>query len=127
MDEFYCKATMRTPEVRLSPDKAQLCISGESYPENVTAFFKDVHEALDVFFAHKPARFDVHFALSYFNSGSAHAILGMIGKLNERAIKGCHIVIEWVYHGEDDISYAFAQDIATHAPQLTVQVKKSES
>ncbi|MEO0820105.1 MAG: DUF1987 domain-containing protein [Pseudomonadota bacterium] len=103
MEKLEIKGTDRTPEVTFDFAANHLKISGESYPEDVTAFYSPVMDALDTYLAgvgDGPCRFE--FSLIYFNSSSAKAIMTLMEKLDEAAEDGASIDVYWYYDEEDD-------------------------
>jgi len=47
MSELHITATDRTPEIRLSIDEGVFSMKGESFPEDVSAFYGQVIVAID--------------------------------------------------------------------------------
>ena len=103
MEKLEIDATDRSPTIAFDFAAHHLKISGESYPEDVTAFYNPVFEALDAYLADLGdggCRFD--FELIYFNSSSAKAIMMLMEKLDEAAEAGATIEVHWYYDEEDD-------------------------
>ena len=124
MELFHRQATSRSPEVRFDPDASELTIIGESYPENITAFFSDIEQLIERHIASKPTLLTARFQLAYFNSGSARAILDLVQQLDHGAQNGIDISVEWACDEDDDISIEFAEDIAKLATHLTFSLSK---
>jgi len=95
MQPFILRASSRSPEVTLQPADKKLWITGESYPENVTAFYVQLETALKEYFTGAPESLEVEITLRYFNSGSAHALLNILRMLDKYAQKGCVITLIW--------------------------------
>jgi hypothetical protein len=109
-------ATDRSPEIDFDFDGHHLRLAGESYPEDVAAFYGPVLEALDAYLAglgDGACRFD--FELIYFNSSSAKAIMTLLEKLDEAAEQGATMTIRWIYDEEDDtmqeLGEEFGEDV----------------
>ena len=111
-EKFYLSATSRTPEISFDPDKGLLEITGECYPENIARFFTQIEQLVQAYLEKTPPTLTVAINLSYFNSGSARALLELTQSLDHAAEKGVSIQIEWGFDPEDDISQEFASDIA---------------
>lgn len=122
MKPFILKASSRSPDISLNPEQNKLRISGESYPENVTAFYTQLEQALQNYFASNPEKLGVEIALRYCISGSAHALLNILRALDKHAQKGCVIELNWQVFVDDDIGREFAQDIAEQAPNLFLSI-----
>jgi hypothetical protein len=103
MWKFEIPATPRTPAVTFDFAENHLKLAGESYPEDVTEFYKPVFEALDTYLARLGkgnCRFDIE--LIYLNSSSAKAIMMLMDKLDAAAANGASIEVFWYYDREDD-------------------------
>jgi hypothetical protein len=103
MQNLKIAATDRSPEVDFDFENNRLKLKGESYPEDVAAFYGPLFEALDEYLASVhdgSCLFD--FELIYFNSSSAKAIMSILEKLDETAAAGATVTINWYYDEEDD-------------------------
>ena len=103
MQALKIGATDRSPEVDFDFASHHLRIRGESYPEDVSAFYGPVLDALEAYLGELGAnscRFD--FELLYFNSSSAKAIMAILERLDEAAAAGAKVTICWHYDAEDD-------------------------
>jgi SiaC family regulatory phosphoprotein len=102
-DNLEIEGTARTPAVTFDFANNHLKISGESYPEDVTEFYRPVFNALDGYLAtlgQGKCRFD--FELIYLNSSSAKAVMMLMDKLEAAAAGGAAVDIYWFYDKEDD-------------------------
>lgn len=115
---FERKSTARTPYISLSDATQEFIIEGESYPEHVTDFYNQIHAHLERYFQGGEHSLAVRIGLSYFNSGSARALLDVLMALNNYAEAGNQITLCWQCDEEDDIGREFAQDIASRAPLI---------
>lgn len=124
MDNFVREGTSRTPAILLDCQNRALTISGESYPENVTEFYGQLLSALDRYFSQDISQLSVNIQLDYFNSGSAHALLKLATKLNEKAADDFAISLVWACHEDDEISEEFAEDIRALAQKVNMTIEK---
>ena len=122
MSDFSLQATSRTPAIHLNTADMTLVISGESYPEDVRQFYTTINEQLAVYFTTKPERLDVAIKLTYFNSGSARALMELLNQLDEAAEKGVKIIVNWYCDPDDDITREFAEDIAADIRATSVNI-----
>jgi SiaC family regulatory phosphoprotein len=125
MENLRIDATNRSPAVVFDFTRHHLRIEGESYPEDVPAFYGPVFDALDAYLAalgRGRCRFDL--ALIYFNSASAKALMLLLEKLDEAAADGALIDIHWSYDEEDDtmkeLGEEFGEDLRHAAFHLEV-------
>ena len=122
MSDFSLQATSRTPAIHLNTADMTLVISGESYPADVRQFYTTINEQLAVYFTTKPDRLDVAIKLTYFNSGSARALMELLDQLDEAAEKGVKIIVNWYCDPDDDITREFAEDIAADIRATSVNI-----
>ena len=117
-DKLDIEATSRTPAVVFDFPNNHLKIAGESYPEDVTEFYRPVFDALDGYLGRLGegnCRFD--FELIYLNSSSAKAVMMLMDKLEDAAKKGAAVEVYWFYDKEDDtmqeLGEEFGEDLET--------------
>jgi hypothetical protein len=122
MSDFSLQATSRTPAIHLNTADMTLVISGESYPEDVRQFYTTINEQLAVYFTTKPEPLYVAIKLTYFNSGSARALMELLDQLDEAAEKGVKIIVNWYCDPDDDITREFAEDIAADIRATSVNI-----
>lgn len=126
MNNVEIEATERSPSVSFDFSTNRFSISGESYPEDVTAFYGDIIQKLeDHFDALESGDVEFHFELIYFNSSTAKVLMGLFETLDECAESGANVRIVWRYEEEDDnmqeLGEEFAEDLE-HASFALVEV-----
>ncbi len=131
MQNLAIPATARTPAIDFDFGKNHLKVSGESYPEDVTEFYRPVFSALDAYLATPgfgSCRFD--FELIYINSSSAKAIMMLMDRLDAAAAKGASVDVYWFYDAEDDtmqeLGEEFGEDLENakfHLEKMTADVR----
>ena len=122
MSNFSIEATARTPSVSLNYEAKSFEMAGESYPEDVPAFFAQMNEQLDSYFAASKDELLVEIKLTYFNSSSARALMEMLDNLDSEAASGRKIDVNWHCDPDDDITREFAQDISSDATHIHVSI-----
>ena len=119
MEKILKEATDRTPAVVFDFEMGKLSFKGESYPEDASAFFGPLHNALEEFlkgdFEH--LAFDIE--LAYFNSSSAKALMNLFQLLESAAEEGKKVDVNWVYNEDDDTMQEFGEDFASDMEHLT--------
>jgi hypothetical protein len=116
--------TNRSPAVQFDFARHHLSIEGESYPEDVPAFYGPVLEALDdylVSLGDDAFRFDL--SLIYFNSATAKALMLLLEKLDEAAGRGAAIDIHWYYDEEDDTMKELGQEFGEDLEHATFHLE----
>jgi len=110
MEKLIIEPTSNSPSVILNPEKNKFEFSGESRPENVSAFYKPILEWLDKFSTvlsdqdpskrSMPREFECNF--EYFNSTSAKFILDIYKILSKLHSEGHEILVKWHYEEDDE-------------------------
>ena len=116
MNNISIERTDRSPEIQFDFSANTFAVRGESYPEDVTAFYGKVIDSLEAHLAAMDSgevRFD--FELIYFNSSTAKVLMGLFDTLEETAENGVAVTVNWYYDEEDDtmeeLGEEFAEDI----------------
>lgn len=119
MQNIYLAGTAATPEVNFRFDSHQLSLKGESYPENAQAFYGPLMESLTAYLG-TIDRMDVQFdvQLAYFNSSSTKLLLELFELLNNAAVKGNYVHLNWFYDEDDDTILEFGQEVADDYPAI---------
>jgi hypothetical protein len=125
MEPIRIEATNRTPAVSFDFDHHDLRIEGESYPEDVPAFYGPIFEALDRYLGSLgEGRCRFVLSLVYFNSATAKALMLLLEKLDEAAAAGATIDVHWAYDEEDEtmkeLGEEFGEDLEHAAFHLEV-------
>ncbi len=124
MEHLKIEATDRLPEIDFDFANRVFRMKGESYPEDVTAFYGPITEKLTACLedaAGKPVEFN--FELIYFNSSSAKIIMGIFDQLEEAAEAGADVTINWHYDAEDDTMEELGQEFAEDLEKATFNMK----
>ncbi len=114
-------ATDRTPEVVLTLQPATLRIQGESYPEDVSAFYGQVIQAVNALVASPAGELTVEIQLIYINSSSIKAIFRIFEGFDEYRKKGQNVSIQWLADEDDDIMQELGEDFIDRFPNLTIK------
>lgn len=113
MENLKKEATDRLPEIDFDFQNLVFHIRGESYPEDVTAFYGPIQEKLSMCLENaKDRTVEFNFELIYFNSSSAKVIMGIFDELEETAEAGADVTIKWHYDAEDDTMEELGQEFA---------------
>lgn len=113
-------ATERTPEIILSYQPAKLSIKGESYPEDVSAFYGQVIQAVNSLVESPAGDLTVEIQLIYINSSSIKAIFRIFEGFDEYRKKGQNVSIQWLADEDDDIMQELGEDFIDRFPNLTI-------
>src|SRR5260370_3262898 len=117
MNPINIAKTARTPQVDFDFVSNQFVIAGESYPEDVSAFYGPLLQKMtDFLVGLSNAEIGFRFELIYFNSSTAKIVMELFEALEEAAVSGNQVVITWVHEAGDDnikeLGEEFAEELA---------------
>ena len=78
MSDLHIAATDRTPEIQLSAAQGIFSMRGESFPEDVAAFYGQVIMAIDAMASSIQGPLKVDVAMVYINSSSIKAMFRIV-------------------------------------------------
>ena len=123
MSELHITATDRTPEIRLSLTEGIFSMKGESFPEDVSAFYGQVIVAIDQLpvAIKKPLAVDI--AMVYINSSSIKAMFRIFEGFEAVRKAGQAVNIRWHFQDDDDIMQELGEDFKDRFPDLSIAVQ----
>jgi hypothetical protein len=112
MEQLYIAASPTSPEIDFRFDQHTLSIKGESYPENAAAFYGPVIARVQAFLAARhDAAITVNVSLAYFNSSSTKMLFSLFEALNNAALSGNQVRLNWYHDEDDDTILEFGQEL----------------
>jgi hypothetical protein len=116
MSHFEVAPTDRSPLVKFDFAQHVLEIRGESYPEDVHAFYGPVFQSLQCYLDGIAGEvITVEIELIYFNSSSAKVLMRLFDRLEECAARDNTVIVNWYYVPDDDsiksAGEMFAEDL----------------
>ena len=116
MDTLKIDATERTPKIVFDFDNNHFLISGESYPENISEFYRDIINQLDTHVSDlQDAQVVLDFDLIYFNSSTAKVIMKFCEIMEKISENLNTVVVNWYYEEDDDnmrkLGEEFSKDV----------------
>ena len=127
MENIRIEATDRSPHIDFDFDKNVFVVKGESYPEDVAAFYGPVLDALEQHLEEidgAEIRFD--FELIYFNSSTAKILMGLFETLDEAAEDGNDVLVTWTFEEDDDTMEELGEEFAEDLEHARFEMKKVE-
>jgi len=113
MKNILIPASERAPEVDFDFWAGKLKLKGESYPEDVAAFYGPLMSALDTFLTGlESGRVQFDIELVYFNSSSAKALMNLMLLLERAGAAGNEVVVNWYFNSDDDTMQEFGEDFS---------------
>ncbi|MBF0460540.1 MAG: DUF1987 domain-containing protein [Magnetococcales bacterium] len=118
MENIRIERTDRTPEVNFDFTDNRFALRGESYPEDVPAFFGPPFSALEHHLKGlQTGQVTFSFEMIYFNSTSAKVVMKLLGLLEETAGRGVAVTVNWCFKADDDnmreLGEEFGEDMET--------------
>ena len=126
MENLKIEGTDRSPEVDFDFEDNTFALRGESYPEDITAFYGPTLEMLDEHLSVQNGaniRFD--FELIYFNSSTAKVLMGLFEALDEVAGNGNDVLITWTYDEEDDNMEEMGEEFSEDLENAKFELKET--
>lgn len=124
MDPIKIEGTERSPEIDFDFAGNRFVIRGESYPEDVTAFYGTVLQQLEEHLdglSDGEVAFD--FELIYFNSSTAKVLMSLFETLDECAEKGVTVKVTWSYEEDDDNMQELGEEFAEDLEHASFELK----
>jgi hypothetical protein len=118
-------ATDRTPEIILTQEPVKLSIKGESYPEDVSAFYGQVIQAVNNLVASPLGDLEAEIQLIYINSSSIKALFRIFEGLDDYRKKDKAVLIHWLADEDDDIMQELGEDFVDRFPNLRITTQSS--
>lgn len=127
MQNVYIDATSTSPEVAFNFSESLLLLRGESYPENASAFFGPIIEALRGYLEQTTDQvIEVIIELTYFNSSSTKVLFNIFDLLNTAAENNT-VNLHWRYDEDDDTILEFGDDLHEDFPAINYIPESFES
>ncbi len=123
MSEIHITATDRTPEIRLSISEGIFSMKGESFPEDVSAFYGQVIMAIDQLPVAISKPLNVDIAMVYINSSSIKAMFRIFEGLEAVRKAGHGLNVTWNFQDDDDIMQELGEDFKDRFPELPIAVQ----
>ena len=125
MSDLHIAATGRTPEIQLSIADGIFSMRGESFPEDVAAFYGQVIMAIDALASTIQGPLKVDVAMVYINSSSIKAMFRIFEGLENVRKQGHPLSITWHFQDDDDIMQELGEDFKDRFPDLPIEVQAS--
>jgi len=110
MENFYLRATPKTPEINFDVIKGVFEISGRSIPENSVEFYKPLLVWLDRYIQEPNSNTHLKIILEYFNTSSSKCLVEIFRRLEILHKEGRELQIDWYYEKEDEDILESGQD-----------------
>ncbi len=125
MQPLHIGATKSSPSVDFDPQAGRLEIRGESYPENCGRFYDPIFEMLGEYLeSPQVVGLQVDMEIIYFNSSSSKAFMDFFDMLDEAVRGGKSIVVNWLYHKDNDTALECGQEFQEDVSALRFNLQQ---
>lgn len=123
---LHIQGTERTPEVQLTMTPLALTIRGESYPEDVAAFYGPVIQAVSALNATPRGALNVLLSMVYINSSSIKALYRIFESVDAYRKLGNEVTAVWQVPDDDDIMQELGEDFKDRFPELSMSIEMQQ-
>ena len=116
--------TASTPYILIDEDKGHMRFEGESYSENVIEFYKVVTNWLSEYLESDFTEFTFDCALEYFNSSTSKLLYNMLTDMDDAALDGKDVVVNWYADKDNDIIIESGEDFEDDLENLKFNLIK---
>ena len=102
--------TGSTPYILIDEENSYMTFKGESFHENVMEFYKDVSVWLQQYLPTGFGTLTFDCELVYFNSSTAKLLLNMLMEMDENAVGGKKVVVNWITTDDNEIIIECGED-----------------
>ena len=117
-------ATDRTPAISLTHEPLKLSVLGESFPEDVSAFYGDVISAINQLATTTKGKLEVEMAMVYINSSSIKAMYRIFEGIDAYRQAGNEVQVTWKVEADDDIMQELCEDFKDRFQALNFTVEQ---
>jgi hypothetical protein len=112
MSDIQIPGTRQTPAVDFRFSANSLSLTGEAYPENATAFFDPLLDAINAYLAKGGSDpITMQLSLLYLNSASTKMVFKLVAPLDQAASKGRPVRLNFVVHEDDEMLRELGEDM----------------
>lgn len=120
--DLQIPATDRTPEITFTAQPLRLLIQGESFPEDVSAFYGQIINAINALPTQGKGDMQVEMAMIYINSSSIKALYRIFEGLDTYGKAGNHVTVVWKAEEDDDIMQELGEDFKDRFQNLNFSI-----
>ena len=116
-----------TPHVIIDEEKGYMLFEGESFPENVITFYKDITEWLYAYLKTDFSSFTFDCELVYFNSSTSKVLLNMFSAMDKAAANGKRIIVNWKCSSHNEIILECAETFCDEFENIKFRVVRVDN
>ncbi len=115
-------ATERTPSIELNKQPLRLTIKGESFPEDVSAFYGQVINSISNLSGLGSGPLSVELSMVYINSSSIKAFYRIFEGIEAYRKLGNEVQVVWKAEEDDDIMQELGEDFKDRFQELNFSI-----
>ena len=121
---MHIQSTDRTPEIIFTSAPLHLSIKGESYPEDVAAFYGNVIQTMSELPRSASQDLTAELSMVYINSSSIKAFYRIFENLDLYRQAGHQVQVTWKTPEDDDIMQELGEDFKDRFPELNFTIEQ---
>ncbi len=102
--------TQSTPSISSHWGRGELCMKGNSYPENSFEFFGQVFAWIEAYLAGDNGPLTLQLLLIYMNTSSVKAMMDILDLLEEAHGQGRKVEVNWLYDPRNERVMEMAEE-----------------
>jgi hypothetical protein len=124
MENIKIDGSERSPEIDFNFNNNTYLVKGESYPEDITAFYGEIIGKLEGHFGGlNGSTIQFTFELIYFNSSTAKVLMELFDTLDETASNGNEVTVTWIHEKDDDNMEEMGEDFGEDLEHAKFKLK----
>ncbi len=104
--------TGSTPYILVDEEKGYMHFQGESFHENVLAFYSEILDWLQGYLKTDFKDFTFDCELKYFNSSTAKLLYNILMVMDDAATQANHITVNWICSADNEIIIECGEDFS---------------
>jgi len=127
MENIKIEGSERSPEIDFNFDTNTYLVKGESYPEDITAFYGPIISKFEEHLSGlSGATIQFTFELIYFNSSTAKVLMGLFETFDETAESGNDVTVTWIHEEDDDNMEEMGEEFGEDLEHAKFELKAME-
>ena len=124
MESLFVESTKSSPYIHFDPQLHVLEIKGESYPENAAKFYAPMFAWLEEYLASvdNDQIIEVNMEIVYFNSSSSKVFMNFFELLQDAAVAGKNVVVNWRCHEDNETAIECGEEFMEDLENLTFNI-----
>lgn len=114
--------TNSTPYMFVDEESGYMRLLGESFPENVLAFYAELIDWLQEYLKGDFGKFVFDCELKYFNSSTVKLLLNMMLMLDEVSVGNNKVVVNWITTQDNEINIECGEDFQEDVENLEFNI-----